>query len=81
MEYREVWSIPLDRISDFFARNSRREENGFFWDGCRITLTQLPPRPMGPWPIPQTQVCIRGPKEQAQKIYRRFFLTFVSAGG
>ncbi|MDO5401289.1 MAG: hypothetical protein Q4F17_09995 [Eubacteriales bacterium] len=79
MEYCEVWSIPPDRLAAFFRQHALEDADGFLWEGCRIVLTALPPRPMGPWPMPQTRVEISGPN--AENIYRQFFQTFISAGG
>lgn len=83
MTIQEVWAIPLERTSEFFRKQPGVVPNqeGFTWQESRIILTKLPPRPMGPWPIPQTQIRIEGPEEQARAIYKRFFMTFVSAGG
>lgn len=83
MHQEEIWAVPLDRITGFFLRQAETVPAGdwLYWKDCIVILQTLPPRPMGPWPIPQTRVIIHGPDEQAKELYRRFFLTFVSAGG
>lgn len=83
MHKEEIWAVPLDRIAAFFLRQPETVPAGeaLLWKACVVTLRSVPPRPMGPWPIPQTKVTIQGPDEQAKELYRRFFLTFVSAGG
>ena len=83
MEYKETWAVSLERIERFFREQPDVESaaDGFEYKSCRIALTALPPRPLGPVKVPYTRVEMRGGDEDTETIHRRFFLRFVSAGG
>lgn len=64
----EVWAVDARRIEAFF-----REYGG------EAEVLPLPERKIGTIPVPQTRVIITG--EDAEEVYRKFFLHFISAGG
>ena len=78
----EIWGIAFARVCEFFSeqRNVIREnEQCFMYKNTRIELERQPDRKMGSLVFPRTRVVIRG--EEAEEIYRRFYLRFLSAGG
>ena len=79
----EVWAVEPKQVLSFFQDQPDLEktETGFRFAACQITLTALPRKGEGFWRIPQTRVVIEGPDADANTIYRRFFLRFLSAGG
>lgn len=80
----EIWSISDERIRGFFSRQSDvrpNEDGGFTCGRCEIRLTPLPPRPVGRFRFPQTEVSFEGPDADTEAIHRRFVLQFISAGG
>ena len=83
MEYSETWAVSLERIERFFLEQPDVESaaDGFQYKSCRIRLTALPSRPLGPVTVPYTLVEMSGSDEDMETIHRRFFLRFVSAGG
>lgn len=83
MEYSGCWGISAERIHAFWRQQSDVSFDGtFYWYGsCRIAVRPLPDRLLGRWPMPQTQVEFTGDDPDTQRIYRRFFLQFLSAGG
>ena len=84
MQACEIWSVPAERIRDFFlSQNDVRQEadDRFSFGACGIRLTALPPRPVGRFCFPQTQVEFDGPGPDAEAIHRRFVLQLISAGG
>jgi len=68
MTYDEVWAVDAARIRTFF--------NGHNDD---VTVIPLPDKTVGPMTIPQTRIIITG--ENAEELYRRFYLSFMTAGG
>lgn len=66
--YDEVWAVDADRIEAFF-----REHPG------DVTVIPLPDRRLGSMVMPQTRIIITG--ENADELYRRFYLSFMTAGG
>lgn len=83
MVIEENWAISLPRLQAFFAGypQVRQDGNTFLLDGCRITLTALPPGSVGPFPVARTLVRFEGEEAQVRTLYREFFLEFLSAGG
>ena len=80
----EIWSVPVERIKDFFlAQNDVRQVDNvrFSCGQCEILLTSLPLRRVGRFCFPQTRVEFDGPKKDTEEIHRRFILQFISAGG
>lgn len=66
--YDEVWAVDAERVRRFFG--DRKGD---------VTVMDLPAKSVGPVEVPQTRIIIRG--EDADELYRRFFLHFISAGG
>ena len=81
MYLRETWAVSTGRIIEFFERQADAEvtAEGIRCRNCRITLTELPSRELGPIEIPRTLVEMSG--DDTEQIYRRFFFRFISAGG
>lgn len=83
MGYDENWGIALARIDEFFSAQSdvaRVGERSFLFGNARIELEELPEKRMASLRMARTRVMITG-DEDADKIYRRFYLRFLSAGG
>ena len=68
MIYDEIWAVDADRIKDFFSENC----------DC-VTVTSLPDRKLGSMVMPQTRIIIEG--DNADELYHRFYLSFMTAGG
>ena len=84
MEYREIWGISIERISEYFASQPdvRREDGEhFICATAAVKLTRLPDNMIGPSAMPCTEVYIIGDSVQTEALHRRFFLRFLSAGG
>lgn len=84
MQIQEVWSIPAERIREFFLSQSdirQKEENRFSYGSCELSLEPLPSRKVGAFRFPQTQVTFAGQEEETAAIHQRFVLQFISAGG
>ena len=81
--YCETWAIAYDRIYSFFRQMEDIQyiEKSFCFSKCKIQLTALAPRNLGPVSVPQTRVEISGPEREAQEIHHRFVMQFLSAGG
>lgn len=83
MVIEENWAVSLPRLQAFFAGYPKMRHKGeaFFLDGCRVTLTALPPGSLGPFPVARTLVRFEGEEAQVRPLYHSFFLEFLSAGG
>ena len=84
MQVNEIWSISTERIRTFFLEQhdvQPVENDCFAFGECKICITALPLRQVGQFCFPQTKVDFCGSEIDTQKIYQRFFLQFVSAGG
>lgn len=68
MMYDEVWAVDSKRIKAFFRDNPGD-----------VTVIPLPERTLGSMTMPQTRIIITG--ENADELYRRFYLSFMTAGG
>ena len=68
MTYDEVWAVDAVRIRTFF--NGQNDD---------VTVIPLPDKTVGPMTIPQTRIIITG--VNAEELYRRFYLSFMTAGG
>ena len=66
--YDEVWAVDSARIEAFFSKHPGD-----------VTVISLPERTLGSMTVPQTRVIIKG--ENADELYRRFYLSFMTAGG
>ena len=84
MKYDEVWSYPIDRISEYFmsrgavSHGSTCSISNCLIDDVAIQLTALDDREVGPISFPQTRVVIEG--EKAEDVYHGFYLHFLSGG-
>lgn len=83
MQKTELWAVESSRIADFFhnQQDVSHTAPGFQYGSCQIILEQLPLRKMGVLSLPQTRITFEGEESDLKKIYRRFFMRFVSAGG
>lgn len=79
----ENWGISAERIRHFFTKqpNVCEKEDAFQYHSCKITLEPTTSMIMGKWPMQRTRIRFEGPEEELEKIYRKFFLEFLSAGG
>ena len=80
----EIWSVSIDRAGAFFqAQQDVIEESHmvFRFGACRITLKEAAPKQMRDWAMPRVQVYIEGEESDVKKIYHRFMLQFLTAGG
>lgn len=66
--YDEVWAVDVKRVEAFFRKNPGE-----------VTIISLPDRRLGSMIMPQTRIVISG--ENADDLYRRFYLSFMTAGG
>lgn len=66
--YDEVWAVDAERIREFF-RDHRDE----------VEVTALPEKRVGSMLLPQTRIVITG--DDADELYHRFYLSFMTAGG
>ena len=79
----ENWAVDPVRVRSFFAAQPGASEtaDGFFLDGCRVTLTAVPGTLLGKWAMTRTLLRLEGDEEAVCRVYRQFFLRFLSAGG
>lgn len=66
--YDEVWAVDSERVKKFFKDHPDE-----------VTVEKLPDRSLGSMTMPQTRLMIRGDNED--ELYRRFYLSFITAGG
>lgn len=66
--YDEVWAIDAQRIRSFFKDHSDV-----------VTVIPLADRCVGSMVMPQTRIIITG--DEADELYRRFYIRFMTAGG
>ena len=80
----ETWGIPPERIREYLCREEklRITEPDRYSDGAvTISLKASPPRVLGSFAFPQTQVTFEGSDRETESLHRRFVLRFISAGG
>lgn len=68
MVYDEVWAVDAERIRNFFSDHPGD-----------VTVIPMPDRRLGAMTMPQTRIIIRG--DDAEELYHRFYLSFMTAGG
>lgn len=68
MVYDEIWAVDMKRIEAFFSENPGD-----------VTVIPLPDRTLGSMNMPQTRIIISG--DNADELYHRFYLSFMTAGG
>lgn len=66
--YDEIWAVDAERIRAFFREHP----------DC-VTVIPMPDKKLGSMTMPQTRIIITG--ENADELYRRFYLSFMTAGG
>ena len=66
--YDEVWAVDAERVKAFFRENPGE-----------VRTISLPDRKLGSMTMPQTRIIISG--ENADELYHRFYLSFMTAGG
>lgn len=84
MQHSEIWSISAERISSFFASQDDVRQEGprhYACGQCEVFIEVLPFHMVGRFHLPQTRVTFNGPDEDSGRLYHRFFLQFISAGG
>ena len=80
----EIWSIPLERVRAFFLAQpdvAAEAADRFRYESCRISVEPLSPALEGMWAAKRTRLRLEGREEDVARIYHRFFLQFLSAGG
>ena len=82
MVLQENWGVSVSHAEAFFAAQPDVEQtaDGFRFGSCRITL-QAGTNQVGPWTQVRTVLSLEGEEDDVRRIYRRFFLRFLSAGG
>lgn len=83
MDHDENWGITFARIDDFFSSQSgveRLDACSFSYGEAKIELEELPEKHIGSLRMARTRVKISGGCD-ADEIYHRFFMRFLSAGG
>ena len=80
----EIWGITPERIREYLLE----EENLYMTEPDRYTngsvtvsLNAMPPRVLGSFAFPQTQLVFEGGDKETEKLHHRFVLRFISAGG
>ena len=83
MRREENWAIAPERIRLFFQAQPdvTETDTGFQFAQCKISLQPCSGQLMGKWEQQRTIVILEGPDADTDRIYRRFFLHFLSAGG
>jgi len=66
--YDEVWAVDAGRVKAFFKDHMDA-----------VTVIALPDRRLGSMVMPQTRIIITG--NDADELYHRFYLSFMTAGG
>ena len=79
----ENWAIAPVRVRAFFAEqpDTQQIQKGYLVDGCTVTLEEVESTLLGKWKQLRTCIRIEGEDAAVSALYRRFFLTFLSAGG
>ena len=77
----ENWAVAPARVRAFFAgqEDCTQTPEGFSLGGCTVTLTGAEGNLLGKWAIPRSIVRFEGEEDAVKSVYRRFFLTFLSA--
>ena len=83
MRREENWAVDEGRIRAFFAvqPDVTQTAEGFSFGDCQIRLTPVSGQLLGKWQQQRTIVIMEGPETDISRIYQRFFLQFLSAGG
>jgi hypothetical protein len=83
MRREENWAIAPERVRLFFRKQPdvTETDGGFQFAQCKISLLPCQGQLMGKWQQQRTIVILEGPDADTNRIYQRFFLHFLSAGG
>ena len=68
MIYDEIWAVDANRVMAFFHEHTDD-----------VTVIPLPERRLGSMTMPQTRIIITG--DNADELYHRFYISFITAGG
>ena len=80
----EIWGITPERIREYLLEEEKlyMTESGRYTNGSvTVSLNAMPPRVLGAFAFPQTQLVFEGGDSEAESFHRRFVLRFISAGG
>ena len=79
----EDWAVDPGRVRAFFAQQEDcvQTPEGFSLGSCTVTITEAEGILFGKWAMPRSIVRFEGEDDAVKAVYRRFFLTFLSAGG
>ena len=82
MRREENWAVDEGRIRAFFIAQPdvTQTKDGFTFGGCQIRLIPVSRQLLGKWQH-RTTVIMEGSDADVSRIYQRFFLRFLSAGG
>lgn len=80
---KEIWAVTHERIERFFSEQAgvTASPDGYVSGNCVITAERLEDRLLGSLSFPQTSVTFEGERDDVEKIYERFYMNFMSAGG
>ena len=80
----EIWGITPERIREYLLEEEKLYMTGpdRYTNGTvTVSLNALPPRVLGSFAFPQTQLVFEGGDRETESFHRRFVLRFISAGG
>ena len=79
----ENWAVDPRRVRAFFDGQGDCVQlpNGFRLGGCTVTIIEEESILLGKWPMQRSILRFEGDSDAVNEVYRRFFLTFLSAGG
>lgn len=80
----EIWGITPERIREYLLEEEKlymTEPDCYSNGNVTVSLNILPPRVLGAFAFPQTQVMFEGGDKETEKLHHRFVLRFISAGG
>ena len=83
MRREENWAVDEGRIRAFFIAQPdvTQTKDGFTFGSCQIRLIPVSGQLLGKWQQQRTIVIMEGSDTDVSRIYQRFFLQFLSAGG
>ena len=80
----EIWGIAPERIREYLLEEEKlymTETDCYSNGSVTISLNILPPRVLGSFAFPQTQLVFEGCDGETEKLHHRFVMRFISAGG
>ena len=83
MRREENWAVDEGRIRAFFIAQPdvTQTKDGFTFGSCQIRLIPVSGQLFEKWQQQRTIVIMEGSDADVSRIYQRFFLRFLSAGG